>query len=72
MPKFEYEDVAIDEGMVYGCIQCYEYQACEKPDYFDSLVHYSLKGLERKLLERLLRAKGLQAPWGYDGHDILD
>ena len=72
VPKFEYEDVEIDEGIVYGCIRCYEYQACETQGYYYSWLHTSLAELEREILERLIRAKGLAAPWGYDGHDILD
>ena len=70
VPVFEYEDVDIDEGIVYGCIQCYEYQACETDDYYDSQIHISLKFLKNALLKSLLRKNGLTARWGYDGIEL--
>ena len=72
VPVFQYEDVEIDEGIVYGCIRCYNYQACETPNYYNSWVYHSLMELERKLLVRFLMKHKMSAPWGYDGHDILD
>lgn len=71
-PKFKYEDVKVDAGIIYGCIQCYEYQACETPDYWESELHYSLVRLQTRLLEHLLRKSNMKAPYGYDGHDILE
>lgn len=71
-PKFEYADVEIDEGIVYGCIACYNYQACETDDYFESDLYGSLLRLKDKMLERMLRREGLAAPYGYGGHDILE
>lgn len=64
-PKFQYVDVKINEGLVYGCMRCYEYQAHETDDYFTSDVHYSLNRLENVITERLLRQVGQEAPWGY-------
>lgn len=72
VPVFEYEDVHIDEGIVYGCIQCYEYQACETSDYYESQLHYSLVRMKSKLTERLLKRCVLAAPYGYDGFNILE
>lgn len=72
VPKFEYEDVDIDEGIVYGCIRCYHYQACETRDYYDTWLYESLRVLESKLLVRFLMKHKMSAPWGYDGHDMLD
>ena len=71
-PEFEYTDVEINEGMVYGCIACYNYQACETDDYYESDLYGSLLRLKDKLIERLLRREGMEAPYGYDGHDILE
>lgn len=71
-PEFQYEEVEIDEGIVYGCIECYDYQACEEPDYFESKLHGSLIRLENALLEKLLKRANMSAPYGYDGHDILN
>lgn len=72
VPKFEYEDVHIDEGIVYGCIRCFEYQACETPDYNTSQMHKSLLRLKDELLCRLLKKNGMKAPYGYDGLDVLE
>jgi len=71
-PKFEYADVEIDEGIVYGCIACYNYQACETEDYFDSDLYASLLRLKDKLIERLLRREKMAAPYGYGSFDILE
>lgn len=68
---FEYEDVEIDEGIVYGCMKCFEYQACELDDYYRSEIHESLKKLEKRLLERLIRKGGMKAPYGYGSFDML-
>ena len=71
-PKFQYVDVDINEGLVYGCLHCYEYQACVTDDYFTSDIYYSLNSLENVITERLLRQVGQEAPYGYDGHNMLD
>lgn len=71
-PTFEFSDVEIDEGMVYGCIACYDYQACETADYYKSDLYGSLLRLKDKLIERLLRREGMKAPYGYGSFDILE
>lgn len=65
-PKFEYEDVEINEGILLGCIECYEYQACETSDYFESDIHESLSRLKNAMLQKMIKAKGQQIPWGYE------
>ena len=65
-PDFKFEDVDIDEGIVYGCINCYNYQACETDDYFESDIYKSLERLKAKMLERLLYRCGMYTDgWGY-------
>lgn len=65
-PYFEFEDVDIDEGIVYGCIRCYNYQACETDDYFESEIYKSLERLKTKMLERLMHKCGMNTDgWGY-------
>lgn len=65
-PKYNYEDVKINEGILIGCIDCYEYQACETDDYFNSDIHYSLLRLKNKIIERMIKEKGQEIPWGYE------
>ena len=65
-PDFKFEDVDIDEGIVYGCIRCYDYQACETDDYFESEIYKSLERLKAKMLERLICKCGMDTDgWGY-------
>lgn len=65
-PTYTYEDVAINEGVLLGCIQCYNYQACETDDYFESKLYESLQRLKNAMLERMILAKGYEIPWGYE------
>lgn len=70
--KFQYIDVEINEGLVYGCMRCYEYQARETEDYYNSNIHFSLVKLQHVLVKRLLEKVGQEAPYGYNGHNMLD
>lgn len=65
-PKYNYEDVKINEGILIGYIDCYEYQACETDDYFNSDIHYSLLRLKNEIIERMIKEKGQEIPWGYE------
>lgn len=69
-PEFFYKDLNVDPGMIYGCIECYEYQACETEDYFESKIHYSLVELKNAMLKRYIRNENLEIPYGYNGFDI--
>lgn len=70
IPEFIYKDLDVDAGMIYGCIQCYEYQACETDDYFESKLHYSLIKLKDAMLKRYIRNENLEIPYGYNGYDV--
>ena len=69
-PKFEYKDLNVNPGMIYGCIECYEYQACETEDYFNSVIHWSLVELKEAMLKRYIKNDGYKIPWGYGGNDM--
>ncbi len=76
-PEYEYEDVPFEdfnEGVLCGCIDCFEYQACETDDYFTSAMHDSLQEVKNKMLERYIENAGHEIPWGYSGpsHDDLE
>lgn len=70
--KFQYIDVEINEGILYGCIHCYEYQSCETEDYYNSDIHFSLERLQNVIMERLLREAGQEAPYGYNSYNMFD
>lgn len=69
-PEFIYKDLDVDAGIIYGCIQCYEYQACETDDYFESKLHFSLMRLKDAMLKRYIRNENLKIPYGYNGYDV--
>lgn len=69
-PEFIYKDLDVDAGTIYGCIQCYEYQACETDDYFESKLHFSLVRLKDAMLKRYIRNENLKIPYGYNGYDV--
>ena len=71
-PKFQYVDIDINEGILYGCIKCYEYQACESDDYFKSKIHFSLVRLQELIIKRLLKKAGQESPYGYNGYNMLN
>lgn len=70
IPEFIYKDLDVDAGMIYGCIQCYEYQACETDGYFESKLHFSLMRLKDAMLKRYIRNENLKIPYGYNGYDV--
>lgn len=65
-PDFQFEEVAINEGIVKGCIDCYTYQACETEGFFETDLYKSLTRLRDKLLDRLISQNGYETPWGYE------
>lgn len=67
---YVYEDVKIDEGIILGCIRCYNYQTCECEGYYDSVLYNSLLGLKEKLLERFIKRAGYEVPWGYEALEL--
>ena len=65
--KFEmHEDVPCDLGTLLGCINCYDYQACETPDYDKSWIYRSLVQLKDQAVRVYLKRQGMEMPWGID------
>lgn len=65
-PAFEIAEIgSYNEGTVFGCIDCFEYQACEVDDWDTSPIKASLDRLERKITERLIHKAGYEISWGY-------
>jgi hypothetical protein len=56
----------VNPGIILGCIECYNYQACETEDYFTSDLYYSLQELKTAMLERYITNEGFDIPWGYE------
>lgn len=67
---FVFRDVDIDPGMIVGCINCYNYQTCEKDidgkDYFGTDLFHSLNQLKLAILDWYIGLDGLKKPWGID------
>ena len=64
-PKFEFKDVEVNPCIIYGCIQCYNYQTCELDDYYQSQVYKSLQDLKENMLKRVVEDQYGEYPWGY-------
>ena len=72
-PEFEPTELdEFDEGIVMGCIECYEYQACETNDWEETLVYKDIQRLKSKILMRLLKKFNMKMPYGYHGYDMLE
>lgn len=62
--SFKYEDVELNAGLIYGCIECYDYQACETKGYETSQIHYSLMSLKDEVCRNFLKQSGCEISWG--------
>lgn len=69
--EFNYQDVEIDEGLVWGCIDCYIYQSGDSINFDESKTLDSLKELQKKIAKRLFKRLGMKVPWGYECHNSL-
>ena len=65
-PTYEYEDIDVDPGIILGCARCYNYQACETEDYFESDICEAINKLKMKMLDRYIANDGYEQPWGID------
>ena len=69
--KFEFTDInlmvngKLDTGLIVGCIDCYNYQACETEDYWQSKIYHSLRWLKDKILNQYIKQDGFEKSWGY-------
>ena len=66
IPEYHFSDVEYNEGMLLGCINCYIYQACKTEGFFVTDLYRSLQSLKDAILERLIKEKGQDIPWGVD------
>ena len=62
--KFEPKKVEYDEGVLLGCINCYNYQARETDGYADSKIYKCLMWLQIAMLAVLVKKNGMRIPWG--------
>ena len=69
-PEFKYTDIGdeiLNLGSIIGCIDCYNYQACETPEYEQTDLYYSLERLKDEVYKNGLRRLGYtDLPWGID------
>lgn len=62
---FNLKGISINEGIVYGCVRCYNYQLLELPEWESSDIFYSLERLQLTIVKRLLDRCGQEMFWGY-------
>lgn len=53
-------------GEKYGCIECYEYQTCEKPGYDNSEIYSVLDYVKGDLACKMLKKLGEEFVWGLE------
>lgn len=63
---YEYNDIDVTEGDILGCIQCYNYQACETDDYYEGDIYNATVKLRNAMLERFIKNAGQEICWGLD------
>lgn len=65
--KFVYKEVpeSYKYNILLGCINCYNYQACEPDDYYESDIYKGLQELKEKMLRRIAEKEG-ELEWGVD------
>lgn len=65
--KFQYRVVkdSYKLNRLVGCIHCYNYQACEPDDYYESDVYKGLQTLKALILDRVAEREG-ELEWGVD------
>lgn len=64
--EYVFKDIEIDEGMLFGCINCFIYQSCEIPLFYHSVIYSVLNQLRYSMAVSLIKEKGLEIPWGID------
>lgn len=64
--KIKFEKVAYNLGELLGCIKCFNYQACEVPQWEDSLIYKDLQCLKNAILENAIKRLGFEIPWGVE------
>ena len=60
----EYSDVT--PAAAFGCIRCFDYQACEPGDYRASDAFAFVHAMYAALAKRLIGRDGKESPWGID------
>lgn len=53
-------------GEKYGCIECYEYQACQQPGYDNSEIRGALDYAKDDLARKMLKKLGEEFVWGLE------
>lgn len=53
-------------GEKYGCIECYEYQACQQPGYDNSEIRDALDYAKDDLARKMLKKLGEEFVWGLE------
>lgn len=63
--KYQYTDRKYNEAEMFGSCVCYDYQACEAPDYYESGIPVWLRQLKEEIGSRDdLEERFGKIPWG--------
>ena len=64
--KIKFEKVSYNLGELLGCINCFDYQACESENWEDSLIYKDLQCLKNAILKKAIKQLGFEIPWGVE------
>lgn len=64
--EIKFEKVSYNLGELLGCIECFNYQACEVENWEDSLIYKDLQCLKNAILENAIKRLGFEIPWGVE------
>ena len=62
----KFEKVTYNLGELLGCINCFDYQACEVENWEDSLIYKDLQCLKNAILKKAIKQLGFEIPWGVE------
>ena len=64
--KIKFEKVSYNLGELLGCINCFDYQTCEVPNWEDSYIYKDLQILKDRILNKAIKQLGFEIPWGVE------
>ena len=64
--KIKFEKVTYNFGELLGCINCFDYQACEVENWEDSYIYKDLQCLKNAILKKAIKQLGFEIPWGVE------
>lgn len=62
--KIKFEKATYNLGELLGCIDCFDYQACEVSNWENGYIFKDLQLLKDRILNKAIKQLGFEIPWG--------